>query len=167
MPRNSSATCLLAGALCVAATAAQAKLFKLGDDGPVASVDIPDGWGPSEISDGVEATSPDRETYVAAEIVDGKDLDDAAEAEGKFFKKQRIVLKTGSLTKESVTLGALAGTDYRWDATDEDGPTHVSMTLLRISDAKLMMLTYWGSPAGEKSNGAALDAIAKSLKPIR
>ena len=146
---------------------AQAKVFKLGDDGPVATIDIPDSWGPSEIADGVEATSPDKETYVAAEIVDGEDLDDAAKAEGKFFKKQKIVLKTDSLKKENVTLGALSGTDYQWDATDEDGPTHVSMTLLKINDKKLMMLTYWGSPAGEKSNGKDLGAMAKSLKPLK
>ena len=153
--------------LAVLAGQAQARSFKLGDDGPVASIDIPDSWGPSEIDDGVEATSPDKETYVAAEIVDGEDLDAAAEAEGKFFKKQKVALKADSLKKENVTLGALSGIDYQWDATDEDGPTHVSMTLLKISDKKLMMLTYWGSPAGAKSNGKDLDAIAKSLKPTK
>lgn len=162
----------LAGSIvCVIAAAwagsAQAKLYKLGDETPVASVDIPADWEPSEIEDGVEATSPDKESYVAAEIIDGDDIDVAAKAEGKFFRKQKVKLKEDTLKKENVTLGALSGTDYRWDATDEDGPTHVSMTMLKISDKKLMMLTYWGSPAGEKSNGAALDAIAKSLKPIK
>lgn len=168
MPKSAFAIILcLSGLTILAGGAAEAKVFKLGDDGPVASVDIPDSWAPSEIDDGVEATSPDKESYVAAEIIDGEDVEAAAKAEGKFFKKQKIVLKDDSLKKKAITLGALSGTDYQWDATDEDGPTHVSMTMLKISEKKLMMLTYWGSPAGEQSNGAALDAIAKSLKPLR
>ncbi len=162
-----SKTVLAAILLCFAATAANAKAFKLGDDGPVASIEIPDSWEPSTIDDGVEGTSPDKETYVAAEIVDGDDIQDAAKEEGKFFKKMKITLKPETEKKKEITFGGLPAFDIEWEATDEDGPTHVSMTLVKITDKKLMMVTYWGSPAGEKSNGKDLQSIAGSVKVIK
>ena len=41
------------------------------------------------------------------------------------------------------------------------------MTLVKIADGKLLMMTYWGSEAGEKTNGAELNAISESIKPIK
>lgn len=153
--------------LCTFSAVAYAKAFKLGDDDPVTWISIPDTWEPAAYDDGVEGTSPDKETYVAAEVVDGKELDEAGKEEDKFFAKQKIKLKEDSKKEKKTTVNGLPAFDVSWDATDDDGPTHVSLTLIKISDEKLLMLTYWGTEAGEKSNGADLKEIAKSIKPIK
>ena len=143
------------------------KAFKLGDDDPVTWISIPDTWEPETYDDGVEGTSADKETYVAAEIVAGSDLDEAGKEEDKFFAKEKIKLDGDTKKESKTTVNGLPAYDISWDATDDDGPTHVSLTLVKVSDDKLLMLTYWGSAAGEKSNGADLSDIAKSIKPIK
>ena len=41
------------------------------------------------------------------------------------------------------------------------------MTFVVVGEGKLLLLTYWGSEAGEKSNGKDLVEIAQSIKPIK
>ena len=153
--------------LCALPSLAQAKAFKLGDDGAVSWISIPDTWEPSEIDDGVEGTSPDKETYVAAEIVKATELEQAGNEEEKFFKKEKIKIKEETKKEKKITVNGLPAYDVSWDATDKDGPTHISMTLIKVADDKLLMLTYWGSEAGEKTNGKELNEIAQSIKPIK
>ncbi len=160
-------TALALALLCTVPSFAHAKSFKLGDENPVTTIEIPDSWAPETYDDGVEATSSDKETYVAAEIVAGNDLDDVGKDEDKFFAKQKIKLKGETKKEKKTTVNGLPAYDISWDATDEDGPTHVSLTLIKVSEEKLLLLTYWGSDAGEKSNGADLAAIAKSITPIK
>ena len=144
---------------------AQAKAFKLGDD--VVWISIPETWEPETFDDGVEGTSPDKETYVAAEVVEGDSLADASKEEEKFFKKMKIKIKEDTFKQKSIEMSGLPAQDLQWEATDADGPTHVSVTLVKIAEGKLLMMTYWGSEAGEKINGAELKAIADSIKPIK
>lgn len=160
-------TALALTLLCAAPAAAQAKAFKLGDDAGITWITIPDTWEPQTYDDGVEGTSPDKETYVAAEVVDGKELDEAGKEEDKFFAKQKIKLKADTKKEKKTTVNGLPAYDISWDATDDDGPTHVGLTLVKVSEEKLLMLTYWGTEEGEKSNGDDLKAIAKSIKPIK
>ena len=160
-------TILALSLICGLPALVQAKAFKLGDDEAVSWITIPDTWEPSKIDDGVEGTSPDKETYVAAEIVNGKEIDEAAEEEDKFFKKQKIVIKEDTKKEKKTTVNGLPAYDVSWDATDPDGPTHVSVTFVKVSDDKLLLLTYWGTAAGEKTNGKDLVEIAQSIKPIK
>lgn len=160
-------TLLALSFLCTFSAVVHAKAFKLGDEEAVTWISIPDTWEPSAYDEGVEGTSPDKETYVAAEVVDGKELDEAGKEEDKFFAKQKIKLKEDTKKEKKTTVNGLPAFDVSWDATDADGPTHVSLTLIKISDEKLLMLTYWGTSEGEKSNGSDLKEIAKSIKPIK
>ncbi len=153
--------------VCALPLCAQAKEFKLGDEKPVASVTLPDSWNPETFDDGVEGTSPDKETYVAAEIINASELDQAGKDEDEFFAKQKIKIKPESKVEKKTTVNGLPAYDIAWDATDEDGPTHVSVTLVKIADSQLLMLTYWGTAAGETSNKADLQTIGQSITPIK
>ncbi|WP_158808621.1 hypothetical protein [Beijerinckia sp. L45] len=153
--------------LCSASTMALAKDFKLGDDVAVTWITMPDSWEPEAFDDGVEGTSPDKETYVAAEIVKATAMKEAGEEAGKFFVKSKIKVDPASKKEKDTTMSGLPASDISWSATDADGPTHVSLTIVKITDDKMLLLTYWGSEAGEKSNGKELGAIAESIKPIK
>ncbi len=155
-------------ALCVmSAGSAEAKAFKLGDDVAVTWISILDSWEPETFDNGIEGTSPDKETYVAAEIVEGSTLHDASKEEERFFKKMKIKIKEDTFKQKTIEMSGLEAQDLQWEATDADGPTHVSVTLVKVAEHKLLMMTYWGSEAGEKSNGAELKAISESIKPIK
>lgn len=168
MPMTRFAQSLAALALCAcSAGLADAKAFKLGDDEALTWITIPDTWEPETFDNGVEGTSPDKASYVAAEIVDGDTLADAGKDEEKFFKKMKIKIKEDTFKQKTIQMSGLQAEDLQWEATDADGPTHVSVTLVKIAEGKLLMMTYWGSEAGEQSNGADLKAISESIKPIK
>ncbi len=142
---------------------ADAKTFKLGDDKPVATITIPDSWSPEEIDNGVEGTSKDGETYVAAEVVDAKDIKTAVEDGLKYFMKNGVKIDPSTLEKKEMKIAGFDAVDLQGKGTDKDGPTHVSLTLVIISGEKIVLLTYWGTATGEESNGADLTAIASSI----
>ena len=145
-------TLILSTCLCAMPLVASAKDFKLGDDEAVTWITLPDTWEPTAIDDGVEGTSPDKETYVAAEVVKATELKEAGAEADKFFVKSKIKLDVASKTEKEIKMSGLPAYDIAWKATDEDGPTHVSLTIVKISETKMLLLTYWGSEAGEKSN---------------
>lgn len=158
---------ILAALICAVSAVASAKEFKLGDETPVAWITMPDSWEPKEIDEGVEGTSPDKETYVAAEIVKATQVEEAGNEAAKFFVKSKIKLDPASKKEKETTMSGLPSYDIAWNATDEDGPTHVSLTIVKVSDEDMLLLTYWGTEAGEKSNLKDLATIAESIKPIK
>jgi hypothetical protein len=143
---------------------ALAKTFKLGDAKPVASIMIPDSWKPEEIDDGVEGTSKDGETYVAAEVVAAKDIKTAIDEGLAFFKKSGVKINPDTLQKKEQKMSGFDAVALEGKGTDKDGPTHVSLTLVIISSENVLLLTYWGTATGEESNGADLNKIAASIK---
>ncbi len=144
-----------------------AKTFKLGDDKPVASIMIPDSWSPEEIDQGVEGTAKDGETYVAAEIIDAKDIKSAIDDGLKYFQKNGVKINPDTLEKKEAKMGGFDAVTLQGKGTDKDGPTHVSLTLVIISGEKIVLLTYWGTATGEESNGEDLSKIAASIAAIK
>jgi hypothetical protein len=140
-----------------------AKTFKLGDDKPVATIMIPDSWSPEEIDNGVEGTSKDGETYVAAEVVDAKNLNAAVDDGLKYFQKNGVKIDPATLEKKEQKIAGFDAVALEGKGTDKDGPTHVSLTLVIISGEKIVLLTYWGTATGEESNGPDLNKIASSI----
>ena len=61
-------------ALCLAPSLAIAATFPIPAENPIATVSIPDGWGPNAYEGGVEGTSADGKLYVAFESVDADDV---------------------------------------------------------------------------------------------
>ena len=56
---------------------ALAKTFPIPSDNPVATINIPNSWEPSEYDGGVEGTSKDGQFYFAIEAVNSKDIGEA------------------------------------------------------------------------------------------
>jgi hypothetical protein len=140
-----------------------AKTFKLGDDKPVATIMIPDSWSPEEIDNGVQGTSKDGETYVAAEVVDAKNLNAAVDDGLKYFQKNGVKIDPATLEKKEEKISGFDAVALQGKGTDKDGPTHVSLTLVVINGEKIVLLTYWGTATGEESNGSDLNKIASSI----
>jgi len=140
-----------------------AKTFELGDDKPVATIMIPDSWSPEEIDNGVQGTSKDGETYVAAEVVEAKNINAAVDDGLKYFQKNGVKIDPATLEKKELKINGFDAVALQGKGTDKDGPTHVSLTLVIVSGENILLLTYWGTATGEESNGRDLDKIASSI----
>ena len=150
------------------AVAANAKTFPVPADDPIATVNLPDAWGPNVYDGGVEATSPDGTTYVAVEEVAAEDVRGAVEEGIKFFAKSGVDIDAQNKTMRKITLNGLAAYDVSLSGTDKDGPANVSLTLVETNaKAKFLLLYYWGSPQSEKANGGALKMISESIRATK
>jgi hypothetical protein len=94
---------------------ASAKAFKTGDES--AWVSIPDTWEPERFEGGVEGTSPDKETYVAAEVVEASEIKEAGAEADKFFAKNGVKLDAAFKIGKEIKMAGLPTFDIRWKAT--------------------------------------------------
>ncbi len=159
---------LAALALGLAGASANAATFPIPDESPIATVSIPDSWGPKTYDGGVEATSDDGGIYVAMEAVAAEDVKSALEEGLKFFVKSGVEINSESGKTQDAKINGLDAFDVAFTGKDKDGPANISLTLVKTNaKAKFLMLYYWGSPAGEKANASDLEAIADSIQATK
>ena len=83
-------TLILVALSCLVAVPVMAKTYQLPDANPAVSVTLPDKWKPSEVDKGVEATSPDGETYIALETATAKGMETLIDDDIQFFVQQQV-----------------------------------------------------------------------------
>jgi hypothetical protein len=159
---------LAALALVCLAASANAKTFPITEDNPIATVSVPDEWGPNAYDGGVEATSPDGAVYIAVEQVAADDVKSAVEEGIKFFLKSGVVIDPATQKMQDIKINGLPAYDVAFSGKDKDGAADVSLTLVETNaKAKFLLLYYWGSPDGEKANLAGLRAISDSIQATK
>ena len=163
MTKISIMACLLAVVLTASAPAA-AKLFELPPDNPAATVDLPSGWKPSETEHGVEATSADSETYVAFETATAKAMNQLIDEDLAFLAKSGVIIDRSTQQTQDTTMNEVPVSFMHWKGRDKDGPTAVTLGIFGLSDNLILLMTAWSSPAGDKTNGPALDKVLASVK---
>lgn len=167
MSASTFRACLVAGLITLFPALVAAKSYTIPDPNPAAVVTMPDDWETTVIPKGIEAESEDEEVYIAIEVTDWQDAAQSIANAIIWLKGKGVEIDKATEERKSFTHNNMEGTEVRWDGKDEDGPTKVSLTLLRISETKGLVLTYWASPDGEKANLKALMDIATSLKPVK
>lgn len=161
------ARAVIAAALFLAPAHASAKTYSIPDPNPVAVITLPDDWDSTEIDKGVESTSDDETVYVSVEVTELKDAAKAIAEAVTWLKGKGVVVDVSTQEKKPFTINDMEGVQVQWTGKDEDGPTHVSLTLLQVTETKGLVLTYWASPEGEKENLKDLASIINSLKAIK
>jgi len=160
MLRLAAVACLL-----LAPSLAFAKTFPVPADNPVATVSIPSSWAPHDYDGGVEATSADGKVYIAVEVVEADEIKKAIGDGVEFFVKQGVEIDPDSMKTRN---GKQAGADsfeITFSGKDKDGPTSVSMELVKTNAAKKFLILYsWGAEADAVKNGDELLKIAESLQ---
>jgi hypothetical protein len=155
-------------ALCLAPSLAIAATFPIPAENPIATVSIPDGWGPNAYEGGVEGTSADGKLYVAFESVDADDVKSATEEGLKFYIKNGVTVDADSMKTKDIKINNLSAFDLSFTGKDKDGPANISLTLVQTNaKGKFLMLYYWGSSEGEKANGTELKAISDSIQATK
>ena len=149
---------------CCLAFSAEAKVFELPEANPAMTITLPNNWKPSETEHGVEATSPDGETYVAAETATAKGMNQLIDEDIAFLTKAGVVIDRSTQQTQDTTANGIKVSFLHWTGKDKDGPTGVTLGIFGLSDNLVMLLTAWSSPDGDKANGATLDGILSSVK---
>jgi hypothetical protein len=152
--------------LSVLPVAAQAKVFELPDEKPAITVTLPDAWSPEEIDKGAQATSPDSSIYVALEIEKAKDTQKAVADALIWLKKKGVKFDQSSQRKKEGEINGLPVVHIEFDGRDDDGPTLVTLSVFVLSGDRIGILTYWGSPEGQKKYDRQLTGIINSLQPL-
>lgn len=159
--RTSLLAFALAGSL---AGSAEAKTIGLPDESPVANVMIPDSWKPEDIDDGVQAHSPDGSVYLSIEVGDVGNINDLIDNTFAYLKKNKVRIDESTKKDTEITLNGLSVKDITWTGRDKDGPTVVGVSLIAVPSEKVLILTHWASPEGEKKYNDAIAAIMQSIK---
>jgi hypothetical protein len=146
--------------------AAEAATFRLGTP-PVFSIALPDDWDSSEIDKGVESTSKDEEIYIAAEVASISRLEDAVTQAVAYLIGEGVRIDQKTEKKTEGKVGGMDAIFIEYSGVDEDDEaTEVSVGVIIASPTTAVIVTYWGSPDGEKANAAALTGIVNSIKKI-
>jgi hypothetical protein len=158
-------TLILAAAIgCCLASPGFAKTFELPDANPAVVVTLPNGWKPSEVEKGVEATSADGETYIAVETATAKGMETLIDEDIDFLTKQGVVIDKSTQETKDTAMNDMKVSFLHWQGKDKDGPTAVTLGIFGVSDNLVLLLTAWSSPAGDKKHGDELTKILESIK---
>jgi len=165
---KSKAFCSLAAlgaALTFFVPSAQAKMFSVPSEDPIATINAPEDWQPSETDKGVEMNSPDKGIYIDAEAVKADDITAAVAETVKLLATQGLEIDQSSKRTSDSEKNGLKMHDFLYTGKDQDGPTNFAITLVETADpTAFLMLTFWGSDEAIKTNGKTLDAITQSVQ---
>ncbi|MBX9458971.1 MAG: histidine kinase [Rhizobium sp.] len=158
------ASAVTAAYLLLAGTAMAGEI-QFPSDEPVASITFPDGWGEKETESGIDATSPDNSIYLAVDVAEPKDTTQTVTDAVEWLKGLGVTVDAGSAKEVEGTLNGMQVFNIDWDGTDKDGPVSISLAAVALAE-KVLVVTYWGTKGEQESNGAAMNAIINSLKPV-
>lgn len=144
-----------------------AKQVMLGAGPAVATITIPDAWDTTATDGDVESLSPDKAIYLSGEIVASEDLKAAGQEVAHTLAEQKIKLDAKSQKAVPLTVAGMPGAAISWDAADADGPTQVHMVVLKAKPGQQVLLLRWGDADAETAHAGEIDAIVKSIAPVK
>lgn len=156
---------LAAATALLLATTAHAAEISFPSDAPVATMTIPDDWGPKETETGIDATSPDNAVYMSVDVASAADTEQVVKDAIVYLKQQGVDVDGNSGKQTEGKLNDMPMFAIDWSGTDKDGPVSVSLIAVTVNAEKNLIFTYWGTQGDEdKDHGKVMD-ILHSLKP--
>jgi hypothetical protein len=158
---------LLAAALMALSfsTTSHAETMNFPSDAPIATIDIPDSWKPTETESGIEATSDDQAIYFSIDVADAKTSDKVIEDAIAFLEKNGVKIDGSTQKQSDEKINGMDMSNFDWNGTDNDGDVNVGLSVLSPKPGKLLVITYWGSKGTQEKHGPELASIITSLKP--
>ncbi len=147
--------------------AAFAATLEFPSDAPVASIEIPDSWGPKETETGIDATSEDGAIYFSVDVADQKSSDEVTSMAIDFLGQNGVKIDPSTL-KESpeVEINGMKVSTLDYQGTDKDGPVDVSLGFAPAGD-KVLIFTYWGSKDTQEAHSEEVVKMLASMKPLK
>lgn len=144
-----------------------AKTLSFPSDKPVASITIPDSWGPEETDTGIQATSDDEAIYISVDVANAEDAGKAVDEAIKFLDKNGVKVDEASQKQSENAINGMKMTNFEWSGKDNDGDVSIALTVLSPSPDKILLVTYWGTKSEQEKHTQTLIEIISSLKPAK
>lgn len=147
---------------------AHAETLTFPSEAPIASITIPDNWGPKETTSGVEATSEDSAVYLSADVADVVSLEKVISDAIDFLSNNGVTIDAATMRETPVEkFNGMDMATLDWDGKDADGPVSVGLAFFQTSETKALVVTYWGTKSEEDKHSDALAGILASIKPAK
>lgn len=147
---------------------AQAETIKFPSEAPIASVTIPDSWGPKETETGVDATSDDSSVYFSIDVADEKSADKVISDAVDFLTKSGVTIDQSTQKDEGkISVNGMDMSILRWSGKDNDGAVDVELAFLSPAPGKLLIVTYWGSADSDAKHDKEISGIVQSLTAVK
>ncbi len=143
---------------------ALAKNLAFPEKNPIGTIVLPDSWKPREIEFGWEAKSPNDDIYLSIEMINDKLINKVANSNDAWMKDNKIQLKPNPIV-EDLMLGGLFAKAFKYQATDENGPTVIYQVFV-MAGKGAALITIWGSEEEQKTREKELNTIMNSIKAI-
>ena len=144
--------------------ASYAATMEFPSDEPVASITIPDSWGPKETDSGIEANAGDDAIYLSIDVSDEDGTQYVIDGCFYFLKKSGVTVDLATQKESNGELNGMKATSLDWDGKDNDGDVSISLTFVSPKPGKILVITYWGTKGMQEQHGPELQAMITSLK---
>ncbi len=71
-----------------------------------------------------------------------------------------------SQRSKALKVDGMDAVELSWDATDTDGPTEISLTIVHVTETRAALITGWASEEAQKENMDDIISIFRSLKKL-
>ena len=161
MSNKTVVSALLLAALCAIPAVAQARTMVLGD----ITLDVPDDYKISSSKRGVLAKTPDNAVDVWVETFKGDDLDVLTQEHERYWEKNKVA-QNGDGERVNKKSGEISiNTIDFTKATQKGDPTVLRYLKMGPfgADKKMVLVTYWASPEGDKEYGSQIQKMIDTL----
>lgn len=156
---------LAAVAALLLATNVHAAEMKFPSSEPVASITLPDAWKANETDSGMEVTTADGSIYLAVDVAEPKEAEQVAKDAVEWLGTQGVTVDIASQKESQDKVNGRDIFYIDWKGKDKEGDASIGLAALVLSEETILVLTYWGDPAEEQKNAAAVAGVLKSIKP--
>ncbi|AWB20274.1 hypothetical protein DA075_04425 [Methylobacterium currus] len=131
---------------------------------PIVGIDVPAAWKTSPTSRGVEVKSPDEEVFFWLETYRPADEAAVRKEHNGYFAGQGVTM-AGDPQISRFEEGSLKVQATDLPATWQGKPTVLRYLAIDagLPDGRMVLLSYWASPEGDRRHAAAFKAIVNSL----
>ena len=158
-----STTILTLIALVAAATAGT---YKVPKKEPIASIAFPDKWKITEEDEILEATTADEDIYIAIEFHKAEAIQEAVEQTFVYLAEHKVKIDKASQKKQEADVKGIHVINYDWNGEDADGKCKISLSVLAVTETKVLLMLYWASPEAEKKHEKELGLIQESIAKL-
>jgi hypothetical protein len=127
-------------------------------------VTVPDAWSGTKIARGLEIKTPDDEVYIWFELATPAEMPIVQKEHDVYFEKQGVKF-TGASETNKVEVKGRAWSFTELKAQSKAGPSIIRYVAINpnLASGKIILMTYWASPGGEKIHDAAVQAMLEAI----
>ncbi len=147
---------------------AAARPFPLPAVAPVATIDVPEEWGPTATGEGVEGAVDNGAVRLSAQYIPVHDVDSALTATMANVRRRGVSPEAGTRRSSARRLNGLDALKVDFSGTDPNGESEITVILIALpAKAGFVAVAYWGDDEAQESVGNDLQAIAESIRPTK